>query len=72
MPASSDRAGRRDVTPAAREAYRSLVRFCSRNAPNLEGVRGHRDCGSTTCPGAELYAFVQVLDSELAEGRIGA
>jgi hypothetical protein len=65
-----DRKGRRDATPAAREAYRSLVRFCKRNAPNLEGVRGHRDFGQTSCPGDELYRFVQLLDRELAEGRL--
>lgn len=65
-----DRANRRDVTPAAREAYRELVRFCRRNGPNLEGVRGHRDFMQTTCPGAELYRFCKLLDAELREGRL--
>lgn len=57
-----DRAGRRDVTEAARDAYRELVRFCRRNAPNFERAKGHRDFGSTTCPGAELYRFLDELN----------
>lgn len=65
-----DRVGRRDVTPAAREAYRELVRFCRRNALNFEGVRGHRDFGQTSCPGDELYRFCKLLDAELAGGRL--
>lgn len=61
----NDSAGRDDVTPKGRAAIREVLAFLERNAPNLEGVRGHRDFGSTTCPGAELYAFVKRLDSEL-------
>lgn len=57
-----DSAGRDDVTPAGRRALRELVAFLQRNAPNLEGVRGHRDFMSTSCPGDELYRYVQTLD----------
>lgn len=63
-----DRANRRDVTPAARQAIRELVAFCRRNGRNFEAVRGHRDFMQTTCPGAELYAFVRKLNTELAGG----
>lgn len=58
----NDSAGRADVTPLARRALRDLLVFVDRNAPNLEGVRGHRDFMSTSCPGDELYGFVRVLD----------
>lgn len=61
----NDTAGRDDVTPKGREAIREVLAFLKRNAKNLEGVRGHRDFGSTSCPGAELYAFARKLDSEL-------
>lgn len=60
-----DRKNRRDVTPAAKDAYRALVAFCQRNGPNFEGVRGHRDFMGTSCPGDELYAFVRRLNDEL-------
>ena len=65
-----DKVGRRDVTDAAREAYRELVRFCDRNGPSFAGVRGHRDFGPTSCPGDELYRFVKLLDAEVREGRL--
>lgn len=61
----NDSAGRRDVTPAARQAIREVLAFVRRNAPNLEHVRGHRDFNPTACPGDELYSFVRELDEEL-------
>lgn len=61
----NDTQGRRDVTPDARTAIRELRDFCQRNGPNFERVRGHKDFVSTTCPGAELYAFVRRLNAEL-------
>lgn len=61
----NDRAGRDDVTPAGRAAIREVLAFLERNAPRLEGVRGHRDFGATACPGDELYRFVRLLDDEL-------
>ena len=61
-----DKAGRDDVTPKGRAAIREVLAFLQRNAPRLEGVRGHRDYGATSCPGNELYAFVGRLDAELA------
>lgn len=61
----NDTANRDDVTPAGRKAIREVLAFVKRNGKNLQGVRGHRDFGSTSCPGAELYAFVQRLDREL-------
>jgi len=60
----NDSAGRDDVTPRGRRAIRDVLAFCERNAPNLEGVRGHRDFMSTSCPGDELYAFVHRLNRE--------
>lgn len=61
----NDTAGRDDVTPKGRAAIRQVLAFLQRNCRNLEGVRGHRDFGSTACPGAELYAFARELDGEL-------
>ena len=61
----NDSAGRDDVTQKGRQAIREVLAFLQRNAPNLEGVRGHRDFGATSCPGAELYAFSRRLDAEL-------
>jgi hypothetical protein len=61
----NDSVGRDDVTPKGRQAIREVLAFLQRNAPNLEGVRGHRDFGSTRCPGDELYRFVKLLDAEL-------
>lgn len=56
-----DTAGRADVTPEAQQAIRSVLGFVKANAPNLEGVRGHRDFMQTSCPGDELYAFARSL-----------
>lgn len=63
----NDTQGRDDVTPKGRGAIREVLDFVKRNARNLEGVRGHRDFGSTSCPGNELYAFVGKLDAELQD-----
>lgn len=62
----NDTAGRADATPAARGAITHVAEFVRRNAPNFEGIRGHRDFGATTCPGDELYAFLQRLDADFA------
>lgn len=58
----NDSKGRDDVTPEAKNAYRRLVKFMDARCPNMQGVRGHKDFTSTTCPGAELYRFAGVLD----------
>lgn len=60
----NDDAGKRDATPAARRAIRAVLAHVDEHCPNLEGVRGHRDFMSTTCPGDELYAFARVLDAQ--------
>lgn len=57
-----DTAGRDDVTAAGRDAIATLWEFVQRNAPNVQGVRGHRDFYNTACPGDELYRYVQRLD----------
>ncbi|MCR4340092.1 MAG: N-acetylmuramoyl-L-alanine amidase [Gemmatimonadaceae bacterium] len=56
-----DTRGRDDATAAGREAIRSVHRFVGAHAPNLEGVRGHRDFMATSCPGDELYRFARSL-----------
>lgn len=61
----NDSAARDDVTSAGRRAIRDVLAFCERNAPNLRGVRGHRDFMSTSCPGDELYAFARRLTADL-------
>lgn len=58
----NDTPGRRDVTPEARAAIRDLRGWVREHAPNFEGVRGHRDFMSTSCPGDELYALVRALN----------
>jgi hypothetical protein len=58
----NDSAGRDDVTNAGRQAFKGVLAFVIRNAPNLEGVRGHRDFMNTPCPGAELYRFANELE----------
>ena len=63
----NDTVGRDDVTDKGRRAIRSVLEFCLRNAPRLEGVRGHRDFGSTACPGNELYRLVKQLDLEVRQ-----
>lgn len=61
----NDTVNRDDVTNEGRAAIRQVLAFVRRNAPNFEGVRGHRDFGATACPGDELYRFVQRLNAEL-------
>ncbi len=58
-----DSAGRDDVTELGRDAIREVLAFVKRNAPNLEGVRGHRDFMSTTCPGDQLARFAHSLNA---------
>lgn len=69
-----DTKGRRDVTPEARKAFRSILDFLMPpRCPRLAGVRGHRDFMSTSCPGDELIAFVRRLNRErfgAAGGRV--
>lgn len=59
----NDSAGRLDVTPQAWEAIEDVYRFVARNAPGLEGARGHRDFMPTACPGDELYRLIRRLGS---------
>lgn len=57
----ADATDRLDVTPEAKAALREIWAFCQRNAPNVRGVRGHRDFNPTACPGDELYRFARSL-----------
>lgn len=54
-----DRAGVVDAAPAARAAMRWLYDEACRLAGRRLTVRGHRDVGSTECPGDELYAWLR-------------
>lgn len=56
-----DTAGSDDVTDSGRAAIEEVHAFVKRNAPNLKDVRGHRDFMSTSCPGDQLYAWIQSL-----------
>ncbi|GAB3213333.1 hypothetical protein GCM10027294_43900 [Marinactinospora endophytica] len=51
--------GNGDATPAAREAIRALYDEANRKAGRTLKIRGHRDVGSTDCPGGDLYAWVR-------------
>ncbi|WP_395106600.1 N-acetylmuramoyl-L-alanine amidase [Actinomadura sp. SCN-SB] len=48
-----------DATDAAKRAIRWLYDEACRRAGRTLAKRGHRDVGSTACPGAELYAWVK-------------
>lgn len=61
----NDDRGKADATPAARRAIRAVLAHVDEHCPNLEGVRGHRDFMSTTCPGDELYRFARELDASI-------
>lgn len=54
-----DTKGRDDVTALGRGAIREVLAFVNRNTPHQIRLRGHRDFMKTTCPGDELYAFLQ-------------
>lgn len=53
----SDDPGRQDVSDTARESLRWLVAYIRRRAGRPLPILGHRDRGSTQCPGDELYAW---------------
>ncbi|MFV2172468.1 N-acetylmuramoyl-L-alanine amidase [Actinomadura sp. LOL_016] len=48
-----------DATDAARSSIRALYDEANRRAGRTLARRGHRDVGSTSCPGDELYAWVR-------------
>ncbi len=54
-----DRAGVKDTPPASLAAIRWLYDQACHQAGRQLAKRGHRDVGSTTCPGDELYAWVR-------------
>lgn len=47
-----------DATPEARDAIRAMYDEALRLGENTLDKLGHRDVGSTDCPGDELYAWV--------------
>jgi hypothetical protein len=49
----------RDVTDEARLAFAWLIAEAQRRYPQSDRVRGHGDVNSTSCPGAELHAWVR-------------
>ncbi|GAB3213804.1 N-acetylmuramoyl-L-alanine amidase [Marinactinospora endophytica] len=51
--------GNGDATPATRKAIRALYDEANRKAGRTLKIRGHRDVGSTDCPGDDLYAWVR-------------
>lgn len=59
----NDSAGQDDVTNMGRSGFGNVLSFVRRNAPELEGVRGHRDFMQTSCPGDELYRFAGQLNA---------
>lgn len=56
-----DTANRDDVTSSGREAILEVRRFVVAHAPNYQDVKGHRDFMQTTCPGDQLYQWLQAL-----------
>lgn len=54
-----DVTGHQDVTEAARASVRWLVGEIERRAGRELVLLGHRDRGSTACPGDELYGWVK-------------
>ncbi|MEV0805721.1 N-acetylmuramoyl-L-alanine amidase [Micromonospora sp. NPDC050200] len=54
-----DRSGVVDASPAVRRAIRWLYDEACRRAGRPLTRNGHRDVGSTACPGDELYAWVR-------------
>lgn len=55
----TDRAGVQDVSEKARTAVRWLYEEAERRAAKSLRRLGHRDRGNTSCPGDELYAWMQ-------------
>ena len=60
----NDTKGRADVTKEAERAIREVYAFVKARTPQDIGATGHRDFVATSCPGDELYAFVESLDRE--------
>lgn len=59
-----DTKGKADVTPEAKAAIKDVYRFVKEYTPKKVAAKGHRDYMATSCPGDELYAFVQTLEPE--------
>ncbi|MFI7430745.1 N-acetylmuramoyl-L-alanine amidase [Micromonospora sp. NPDC049836] len=53
-----DQAGRQDVSDAARRAFKWLYEEANDRKGKRLQLLGHRDRGSTSCPGDEIYAWL--------------
>lgn len=53
-----DTVGRDDVTFAGRQALVDITRWIRQRRPAAQGLKGHRDYMSTSCPGNELYDYI--------------
>lgn len=53
-----DRAGIKDVSDAARRSFKALYEEAQERKGGKLTLLGHRDHGSTDCPGDELYAWI--------------
>lgn len=54
-----DTAGSDDVTFAGREALGQWIRKSKGHYDGPQGLKGHRDYMDTSCPGNQLYAWIQ-------------
>jgi hypothetical protein len=54
-----DKAGVQDVSDAARRNFKLLYEEAERRKGGNLVLRGHRDRGSTTCPGDEIYSWLK-------------
>lgn len=55
----TDKAGKTDNSDAARAAVKWLYAEAKRRKPGSLVLLGHRDRGSTDCPGDELYSWIR-------------
>jgi hypothetical protein len=53
-----DTIGRDDVTVAGRSALVEVTRYIQRERPLAQKLWGHKDWMSTSCPGREIYDYV--------------
>jgi hypothetical protein len=60
----NDSAGQQDLTPEAKDAFRSIYEFVKKRTPQDITCKGHRDFMATSCPGDELYRFLRTLRRE--------
>ncbi|TDB80955.1 N-acetylmuramoyl-L-alanine amidase [Micromonospora sp. KC721] len=55
----SDKAGRQDVSDAARRAFKWLYEEANDRKGKRLTLLGHRDRGATACPGDEIYSWLK-------------